>query len=298
MLKTTCLWILSSLIFAAPAGDGLRIATTLPWIGSIANEIGKDKVSVTSFVKPSQDPHFVEAKPSMILAVRKADILMYNGMDLEIGYLPVLVEASKNPKIQPGSPGNLDCSKFIEPIEVPTSVDRSMGDVHPQGNPHYQLSPRNVLRVARGIAGILAGNDPDHADFYAKNLASFEERLREKQREWNAIPLKGKRFVAYHKFFEYLAAESGFAIIGYIEPKPGIPPSAGQIERLMEMIQKTKPDAILSLSYYGQKEVRFLSQKTGVRSVIVPHDVGESDTTKDWFSLMDEALRSLAQRSE
>jgi zinc/manganese transport system substrate-binding protein len=293
MLNKTFLWVLWSLIFLAPAGAGLNIATTLPWIGSIASEIGKDKVSVTSFVKPSQDPHFVEAKPSMILAVRKADILMYNGMDLEIGYLPVLVEASKNPKIQPGNPGNCDCSKFIEPIEVPTSVDRSMGDVHPQGNPHYQLSPRNVLGVAKGIAGILAGNDPANADFYAKNLTSFEERLEAKQREWKAIPLKGKRYVAYHKFFEYLAAEFGFEIIGYVEPKPGIPPSAGQIEKLVEMIRKTKPDAILSLSYYGQKEVSFLSQKTGVRSVIVPHDVGESDKAKDWFSLMDEVLRSL-----
>jgi zinc/manganese transport system substrate-binding protein len=293
MLKNMSLWILCSLFFVAPAGAGLNIATTLPWIGSIASEIGKDKVSVTSFVKPSQDPHFVEAKPSMILAVRKADILMYNGMDLEIGYLPVLVEASKNPKIQPGNPGNFDCSKFIEPIEVPTSVDRSMGDVHPQGNPHYQLSPKNVLGVAKGIAGILARTDPDHADFYTKNLASFEERLDEKQREWKAIPLKGKRFVAYHKFFEYLAAEFGFDIIGYVEPKPGIPPSAGQIEKLVEMIRKTKPDAILSLSYYGQKEVGFLSQKTGVRSVIVPHDVGETDKAGDWFSLMDEVLRSL-----
>jgi zinc/manganese transport system substrate-binding protein len=293
MLKNMSLWILCSLFFVAPAGAGLNIATTLPWIGSIASEIGKDKVSVTSFVKPSQDPHFVEAKPSMILAVRKADILMYNGMDLEIGYLPVLVEASKNPKIQPGNPGNFDCSKFIEPIEVPTSVDRSMGDVHPQGNPHYQLSPKNVLGVAKGIAGILARTDPDHADFYTKNLASFEERLDEKQREWKAITLKGKRFVAYHKFFEYLAAEFGFDIIGYVEPKPGIPPSAGQIEKLVEMIRKTKPDAILSLSYYGQKEVGFLSQKTGVRSVIVPHDVGETDKAGDWFSLMDEVLRSL-----
>lgn len=293
MLKKTSLWVLCALFFAAPAGAGLNIATTLPWIGSIASEIGKDKVSVSSFVKPSQDPHFVEAKPSMILAVRKADILMYNGMDLEIGYLPVLVESSKNPKIQPGNPGNFDCSKFIEPIEVPTSIDRSMGDVHPQGNPHYQLSPKNVRRVAEGIAGILARNDPDNADFYTKNLASFEERLEEKQREWKAIPLRGKRFVAYHKFFEYLAAEFGFEIIGYVEPKPGIPPSAGQIEKLVEMIRKTKPDAILSLSYYGQKEVSFLSQKTGVKSVIVPHDVGESDKARDWFSLMDEVLRSL-----
>jgi zinc/manganese transport system substrate-binding protein len=293
MFKKICLWVLCILFFATPAFAKLSIATTLPWIGSIASEIGKDKVRITSFVKPNQDPHFVEAKPSMILEVRKADVMMYNGMDLEIGYLPVLVESSKNPKIQTGNPGNFDCSKFIEPIEVPTAVDRSMGDVHPQGNPHYQLSPKNILRVAEGVAEVLSRADPENAGFYLKNFSSFKQRLQEKQKEWSAIPLRGKKFLAYHKFFEYLASEFGFEIIGYIEPKPGIPPSAGHIEKLIEMIRKTKPDGILSLSYYGQKEVNFLSQKTGVKSIIVPHDVGETEKVKDWFSLMDQVLKSL-----
>ena len=293
MFKKICLWVLCILFFATPAFAKLNIAATLPWIGSIASEIGKDKVRITSFVKPNQDPHFVEAKPSMILEVRKADVMMYNGMDLEIGYLPVLVESSKNPKIQTGNPGNFDCSKFIEPIEVPTAVDRSMGDVHPQGNPHYQLSPKNILRVAEGMAEVLSRADPENAGFYLKNFSSFKQRLQEKQKEWSAIPLRGKKFLAYHKFFEYLASEFGFEIIGYIEPKPGIPPSAGHIEKLIEMIRKTKPDGILSLSYYGQKEVNFLSQKTGVKSIIVPHDVGETEKVKDWFSLMDQVLKSL-----
>jgi zinc/manganese transport system substrate-binding protein len=293
MFKRICLSVTCILFFATQAFAKSNIAATLPWIGSIASEIGQDKVRVTSFVKPNQDPHFVAAKPSMILDVRKADILMYNGMDLEIGYLPVLVESSKNPKIQPGNPGNFDCSKFIDPIEVPTSVDRSMGDVHPQGNPHYQLSPKNILRVAEGMAGILSKTDPENAGFYMKNFSSFRERLEEKQREWSAIPLRGKTFVAYHKFFEYLALELGFEIVGYIEPKPGIPPSASYVEKLVDMIKRTKPDAILSLSYYPQKEVKFLSEKTGVKSIIVPHDVGETEKVKDWFSLMDEVLKSL-----
>ena len=293
MFKRICLSVTCIFFFATPAFAKLNIAATLPWIGSIASEIGQDKVRVTSFVKPNQDPHFVAAKPSMILDVRKADILMYNGMDLEIGYLPVLVESSKNPKIQPGNPGNFDCSKFIDPIEVPTSVDRSMGDVHPQGNPHYQLSPKNILRVAEGIAGILSKTDPENAGFYMKNFSSFRKRLEEKQREWSAIPLRGKTFVAYHKFIEYLALELGFEIVGYIEPKPGIPPSASYVEKLVDMIRRSKPNAILSLSYYPQKEVKFLSEKTGVKSIIVPHDVGETEKVKDWFSLMDEVLKSL-----
>jgi zinc/manganese transport system substrate-binding protein len=292
MFKRICLSV-CIFFFATPAFAKLNIAATLPWIGSIASEIGQDKVRVTSFVKPNEDPHFVAAKPSMILDVRKADILMYNGMDLEIGYLPVLIESSKNPKILQGNPGNFDCSKFIDPIEVPTSVDRSMGDVHPQGNPHYQLSPKNILRVAEGIAGILSKTDPENEGFYMKNFSSFKERLEEKKREWGAIPLRGKTFVAYHKFFEYLALELGFEIVGYVEPKPGIPPSASSVEKLVDMIRRAKPDAILSLSYYPQKEVKFLSEKTGVKSIIVPHDVGETEKVKDWFSLMDEVLKSL-----
>jgi zinc/manganese transport system substrate-binding protein len=293
MLKKMCLWVFCILFFATPAFAKLNIAATLPWIGSIASEIGKDKVSVTAFVKPNQDPHFVAAKPSMILDVRKADVLMYNGMDLEIGYLPVLVESSKNPKIQPGNTGHFDCSKFIEPIEVPTSVDRSMGDVHPQGNPHYQLSAKNILRVVEGMAEALSSIDPENAGFYTKNLSAFRERLQEKQRQWSAIPLRGKKFIAYHKFFEYLALEFGFEIVGYIEPKPGIPPSASYVEKLIDMIRRAKPDAILSLSYYPQKEVKFLSEKTGVKGIIVPHDVSETEKVKDWFSLMDEVLKSL-----
>ena len=293
MLKKIGLWVFCILFSATPAFAKLNIATTLSWIGSVASEIGKDKARITTFVKPTQDPHFVEAKPSMILEVRRADILMYNGMDLEIGYLPVLIESSKNPKIQPGNRGNVDCSKFIEPIEVPTTVDRSMGDVHPQGNPHYQLSPKNILRVGEGMAEVLSKADPENASFYMKNYSLFEQRFQEKQREWSGKPLRGRKFLAYHKFFEYLASEFGFEIIGYIEPKPGIPPSGGHIEKLVETIRNIKPDALLSLRYYGQKEVNFLSQKTGVKSIVVPHDVGATEKATDWFSLMDEVLKSL-----
>ena len=150
MLKKNVLWVFCILFFATPAFAKLNIAATLPWIGSIASEIGKDKVSVTSFVKPNQDPHFVAAKPSMILEVRKADILMYNGMDLEIGYLPVLVESSKNPKIQPGNPGNFDCSRFIEPIEVPTRSTEAWGMCTPRGIPTINSLPRTSSGSPKG----------------------------------------------------------------------------------------------------------------------------------------------------
>jgi zinc/manganese transport system substrate-binding protein len=256
-------------------------------------EIGKDKVSVTVLAKPGQDAHVIEAKPSMILAARKADIIMYNGLDMEIGYLPLIIESSKNPKLMPGQPGNFDCSQFITVIEKLTTVDRGMGDVHPLGNPHYHYSPSRVLRVAEGIARLLADADKDNAAYYDANYKAFSARLNEKQKEWSAVPLKGRKYVAYHKYFEYLAVEYGFQFIGYIEPKPGIPPSAGHIEGLIETMKKVKPAAILVTPAYGMQEVESLSAKTGVKVIVLSHDVGSMDGTSDLISFWDKVITSL-----
>jgi len=181
----------------------------------------------------------------------------------------------------------------VNPIERPVSVSRSMGDVHPLGNPHYHLSPHNIFKVAEGIAERLASMDPSNADFFKNNLASFQDRFREKQKGWAARQVRGKKFLPYHKFFEYLANEFGFEIVGYVEPKPGIPPSAGYVEKIIETITKVKPDAILITNYSGEKEARFLSQKTGTKFIVVPHDVGATPACKDWFSLMDQVLSAL-----
>jgi len=293
MIRKCVLAFICFLALASPAMAKLNVVATLPWIGSLAQDIGKDKVHVTTLVKPSQDPHYVEAKPSMILEVRRADILMFNGLELEIGYLPVLVESSRNPMIQPGTSGYFDCSQFVEVIEKPTVVDRSMGDVHPLGNPHYHLSPRNIYRVVGGITQALARVDPGDEGFYRANLVAWQEKFKEKEKQWMGHNLKGKKFIAYHKFFEYLANEFGFEIIAYVEPKPGIPPAAGWVERIIELAKRMKPDAILTTSYYGTREVTFLSQKSRVKYVVVPHDVGATPTCKDWFSLMDQVLATL-----
>jgi zinc/manganese transport system substrate-binding protein len=230
----------------------------------------------------------------MILAARKADIIMYNGLDLEIGYLPRIIESSSNPKLQPGKRGNLDCSRFIEPIEKPSSVNRSMGDVHSLGNPHYHLSPRNILKVAEGIAGVFSELDAVNAAFYKANFQSFKERLIERQRQWSSRPLKGKKFIAYHKIFEYPAREFGFQLLGYVEPKPGIPPSAGHLAELEGLIKRSKPDALLATEANGKKESEALGQKTGTRVIILPHDVGNPGA-QDWFSLMDTIINSLGK---
>jgi zinc/manganese transport system substrate-binding protein len=293
MIRKCVLVVVCFLALASPAMAKLNVVATLPWIGSLAGDIGKDRIKVTTLVKPNQDPHYVEAKPSMILEVRRADLLLFNGLELEIGYLPVLVESSRNPMIQPANPGHFDCSQFVEVIEKPAVVDRSMGDVHPFGNPHYHLSPRNIYRVTGGITEALVRVDPDNAGFYRANLAAWQGKYREKEKEWAGHNLKGKKFIAYHKFFEYLAHEFGFEIIGYVEPKPGIPPAAGWVERIIELAKRMKPDAILTTSYYGAREVTFLSQKSGVKYVVVPHDVGATSACKDWFSLMDQVLAAL-----
>lgn len=294
MLKSF-LTIFLSLLFVTPAFAGLNVVATLPWIGSLAKEIGKDKVSVTTLVKPTQDPHTVEAKPSMILAGRKADILMYNGLDLEIGYLPLIMESSKNPGIMPGRPGNFDCSKFVKVIDKHAHVERSMGDVHPLGNPHYHYSPSNIIRIVEGMTNALAERDPANAAFYRSNHKAFTAGFNERVKAWKlqSKKLTGNRYIAYHKLFEYLAAEFGFKIQAYVEPKAGIPPSAAHIEALIERMKATRPDGILTTSFYGKRESETISLKTGVNVVTIPADVGSMPGTDDWFSFMDRVLANL-----
>lgn len=287
-LLTLLLLTFSSSVFA-----NMNIVATLPWIGSLAKEIGKNNVSVTVLVKPNQDAHMIEAKPSMILAARKANIIMYNGLDLEIGYLPLIIESSKNPALMPGKIGNFDCSQFVAVLEKPTTVDRSLGDVHPLGNPHYHLSPSNIIKVAEGMARLLGEMDSDHAKFYAENFRRFAGQVKEKQKHWHTIPLKGKNFIAYHKYFEYLAQESGFKISNYLEPKPGLPPSARHIEELIQGMKKTKADGILVTPAYGMDEANSLSRKTGVKVIILPHDVGSLPGVDDLVSFWNKVIAEL-----
>jgi zinc/manganese transport system substrate-binding protein len=276
-----------------PAFAKVNVVATLPWIGSVVKEIGGDKIDVTTLVKSNQDPHMIEAKPSMLLAGRKADILMFNGLDLEIGYLPLIMEKAQNPAIVPGKPGNFDCSQYIAVLEKPLTPDRSMGDVHPLGNPHYHFSPINILHVARGMTSILAEIDEANADYYKANLKKFAARMDEHKQVWSAAPLNGKKFIAYHRLFEYLASDFGFKIIGYVEPKPGIPPSAAYVQKLAESMKTSKPDAIITTAYYGKHESEALAERTGSKIIALPHDVGSMPGTEDWFAFMDKVLSLL-----
>lgn len=276
------------------ANAAVKVVATLPWLGSIARDIGQDKVTVTTLIKSSQDPHSIEAKPSMIAAMRQADIAMYNGLDLEIGYLPILIESSKNRAIQTGKAGNFNASVYADAIEKPSVADRSNGDVHPLGNPHYHLSPKNIKRVAIGMGEALAAVDHVNAAFYKANAAAFVKKVELKQKEWAGRQLKKKPFFAQHKFFEYLAGEYGFQVLAYLEEKPGIPPSSAHIERLISNAASLHPRAMLTTDYHGPAAAKFFSSKTGVKTVVVPHDVGAAGT-KDWFSLMDVVFKTLEE---
>lgn len=285
--------ILFFLLLFSGAGNAfaeLKVVATLPWIGNLVKEIGRDKIDVTTLVKPGQNPHMVEAKPSMILAGRKADILMYNGLDLEIGYLPLILESARNPGIVSGRAGNFDCSQFVEVIEKPATVDRSMGDVHPLGNPHYHFSPTNILRVAEGMSVALAQLDKANEEFFRESFKTFAAKLEQRRIKWQSSGPEGRKYVAYHRYFEYLAREYGFQLIGYVEPKPGIPPSAAHVERLIVTIKTTMPDGILVTPAYGLKEAESLAAKTGVKVVVLPHDVGSMEGTEDWFAFMDTTM--------
>ena len=293
-MKNILMTLLISITLAAPANAAVKIVATLPWLGSIAKDIGQHKVSVTTLVKSSQDPHSIEAKPSMIAAMRQADIAMYNGLDLEAGYLPVLIESSKNRAIQTGKAGNFNASNYVDAIEKPAVADRGNGDVHPLGNPHYHLSPKNIKKVVIGMGDALASIDHANAAFYKANAAAFVKKVELKQQEWAGRHLKKKPFFSQHKFFEYLAGEYGFTVLAYLEEKPGIPPSSAHIERLIANAAMQHPRAVLTTDYHGPGQAKFFSSKTGVKAVVVPHDVGAAGT-RDWFSLMDSVFKALEE---
>lgn len=270
----------------------LKIVTSLPDLAAIVKEIGGDKVNVESISKGYQDPHFVDAKPSYIMKLNRADFLIYNGMDLEIGWLPTLVTGSRNSKItSSGSTGNLDTSTLIPNLlEVPVNrFDRSMGDVHPYGNPHYLLDPRNGIVVAKGIVERLKQIDPDNASYYEDNYRDFVNRLSLKIKEWEdqLAPYKDTEIVTYHKSWVYFTNWAGFKEVGYIEPKPGIPPTPSHVAELINNMKNKNVKMIIEESFYPQKTASIIAQKTGSTFLVLPSSVGAKDDITSYIGLFD-----------
>ena len=275
----------------------LHVVSSIPTLGSLAKEVGGKRIETESLGKGYQDPHFVEPKPNLMLVLNRADLLLHVGLELEIGWLPPLVLGSRNPKIQPGEPGNLDCSRAIPVVDVPTTkVDRSMGDIHPQGNPHYWLPPGNAKVLAREIAQRLALLDPDGKAEYEKNLAAFEARVDAKAKEWAAAAtkLKGVKVATYHKSWSYVSQWLGLQEIGYVEPKPGIPPDPQHLSRLIGTMKQEGAKLLLVEDFYNKSVASLVAEKAGAKLLTLPTDVGATPQIKDWFTLVDAVMKALS----
>ncbi len=276
--------------FGSAAEAKLRVVTSLQDFASIAQSIGGDRVETFSLAKGYQDPHFVDAKPSFVLQLSRADFLIVAGLELELGYLPPLLDQSRNQKIRPGNPGYLDASAGCEILQRPTAqVTRAMGDVHPYGNPHYWTDPNNGRVIARAIAARLSQLDAAGGAVYQKNLAAFEQRLTQKDAEWMAkmAPYAGTKVVTFHNSWPNFAKHFKLNVVGHIEPKPGIPPSPTHTLEIINLIQAQKVPVILVEPYFDKKTPNYIGGKTGAKVVTLYPSVGGTPAIQDYFSLFD-----------
>jgi zinc/manganese transport system substrate-binding protein len=284
-----------ALVAAVPAQAELKVlATTADW-GELAVELGGDRVDVYTATGALQDVHRVEAKPSLVARARTAAILVANGAELEVGWLPVLIRESGNKRIQPGAPGYFEAASQVTLLEKPAKFDRAMGDIHPQGNPHLQLNPRNILPVAKALTARLATLDAANAAFYQQRGADFEERWKEAIARWEsrAAPLKGVPVVVMHRDQAYLCNWLGLKEVAAIEPKPGVPPSAGYLGQLVSQLSASPARMIMRNAYNDPKAAEWLAKRTGTPVVLLPFSVGGTDGAKDLFALFDDTLDRL-----
>jgi zinc/manganese transport system substrate-binding protein len=268
----------------------LDVVATLPDYGAIAAEIGGDKVKVTSIARGTEDQHFVDARPSFVRALNQADVLIEGGAELEIGWLPPLVNGARNGKILSDAPGHLILSRGIRLLEVPTSpVDRSMGDVHPFGNPHFTLNPKNGRIIADSIAETLGKVDPGNAAYYKSNRDTFNKRLDAKLAEWDKLmePFRGTKVVTYHKSFDYFIDHFGLVLAGTIEPKPGIEPSPTHISALIPRAKEQGVKLIMIESFRPRKTPEYVAKAIGAKLLLLPGSVGANEKVKDYFALFD-----------
>lgn len=297
-MKRLLTFTLLFIAFSSLAQAKLRVVTTSSDLASIAREIGGDRIIVTSIAKGYQDPHFVEAKPSFLLLLRNADLLIAVGLDLEIGWLPPLLDQSRNNKIRPGSPGYLDVSAGVEILDRPSGpLNRSMGDIHALGNPHYWLDPANTIRMAIQIQRRLAELQPEDAAFFASRLEDFKRRMNEANKRWTALlaPFRGTKIVTYHNSWPNFTRRYGLNVIDYVEPKPGVPPSPSHTLRLINLMKKEKVKVILVEPYFDLKTPNSIAQRAGAKVLVMYPSVGGTPQLTDYFKLFDRNVNELVK---
>jgi zinc/manganese transport system substrate-binding protein len=296
-MKTVLNVLLGSLAAAlAWPAAALNVFTCEPEWGSLAQELGGDKVSVFSATTAQQDPHHVEARPSLIARFRNADVLICSGSELEVGWLPLLFTQGGNDRIQPGGPGYIEASQYVVRLEVPKVIDRALGDIHPQGNPHVHLDPRNIAKIAGVVTARFAEIDARNADVYRARGEDFSKRWQQAMDKWRAAaqPLKGMPVVVYHRDLSYFINWSGMREVGALEPKPGIPPTPTHLAELVEQMKRSPAKAIVYSPYNNPGAAQFLAERTGIPVVPLPFTVGGTPKAKDLFGLFDDTIERLA----
>ncbi len=293
ILTASIVSILLSCLLAFGVEAKLKIVTTTPDFASIAREIGGERVEVSSLAKGVQDPHFVDAKPSFIRLLNQADVLIEGGADLEAGWLPPLLESARNGKILTGAPGRIIASTGISLLQNPTRpIDRSQGDVHPLGNPHYMLDPDNGNILAEQIASTLCRLDAGSCEHYRKNQTTFNQRLDKKIVGWvqRMAPYRATKVIAYHDSWPYFTERFGLNVVGHVEPKPGIPPSPGHLEGLIDLITREKVKILIMEPYFGDQAPKFLAQKTGIQVLVLYPSVAPEAGITNYFDIFDQNI--------
>ncbi|HEY2801231.1 MAG TPA: metal ABC transporter substrate-binding protein [Chthoniobacterales bacterium] len=274
----------------------LNVVATLPDFAAVARDVGGDNVDVTTLAKPTEDPHFVDARPSFVVKLREADVLIDGGAELETGWLPPLLQNARNPKIEVGQPGRVQASQGIRLMEVPAQLSRAAGDVHAMGNPHFMVDPIIAKAVAAHIANAFAAVDPAHAAAYQANEKKFETTINNKLQEWGAklLPFRGQSLVAYHDSWPYFAHRFGFNIALFLEPKPGIPPSPSHLAEVIAQMKAQKIKAILVEPYQNRKIAEKVAQETGGKVVDFAQFPGALPDTGTYVKLIDALVNRLA----
>jgi zinc/manganese transport system substrate-binding protein len=281
---------------AAPARAAVNVVTTTEDLASLVREVGGDRVKVEPLARGYQDPHFVEAKPSFILKLNKAQLLVLVGRELELGWLPPLIQQSRNARIQPGSEGYLDASQGARILEIPTGqITRAMGDVHPSGNPHYWLDPANGRRMAQSIQRKLSQLAASDASYFASRYADFDRRLAAAEQRWDAMmkPYRGLDVVTYHRSWANFVERFGLEVVGYVEPRPGIPPSPSHTLGLIQTMKAKSVKLLLVEPYFDLKTPNRVAQETGARVVVLLPSVGGEKSVTDYIKLFDYNLDKL-----
>jgi zinc/manganese transport system substrate-binding protein len=294
--RTTISFLLTAtLLTALPAHAALRVFACEPEWGALAQELGGGNVEVSVATGALQDPHQIQAKPSLIARARNADLVVCTGAELEIGWLPVLLQQSGNAKVQPGQAGNFAAADVVKKLDVPAQLDRANGDVHAAGNPHIQTDPRNIALVAAALGARLQQVDPSHAADYAQRQADFARRWQQAMARWSvqAAPLKGVPVVSQHKAFVYLYDWLGLKEVAVLEPKPGVEPTASHLQAVQATLKTTPARMVLYAAYQDPRASEWLSRNAGIAVVKIPFTVGGSEVAKDLFGLFDDTVARL-----